>query len=420
MSKRPRRTTVVQPANAIPFARFALLLTIAGLGNACVGQPEGATSTKSAIVDQTQQLFVPAYFGPTDDTNWNALYAHMPQVIVLNGPNNGPPPVVDRAPTDMDWVNRINDIKSRSSTTKIIGYIADHYGRGIDALLSDEDAWDDYGANGYFFDQMDRTAAEQDLPIQEFLAEWAQKNVVYGGSPVMVVFNLGDVNLPPFRQRTIDCLNARVANMNVPPPDWIRYVTAENYADVFLAQGGYTDQVFANNTWINQYNPRQFITLAHLRVGNPPLSAGDVGTIFSKSAGYNAEFSYVTDWTQDGNTWGGGAPSQTVYGADYTATTMASTFPGQDPASYPGVNCAPENTCLHDVCTRVWGSYDSTTGQVTDHDDDSGPPLQKGCDVCSDTVCDSDPYCCTDHWDQYCVAEASAWCQYSCSWIQGS
>ncbi len=43
-----------------------------------------------------------------------------------------------------------------------------------------------------------------------------------------------------------------------------------------------------------------------------------------------------------------------------------------------------------------------------------GEPLAETCDPCAQTVCDLDPYCCDNAWDSRCVAEAADSCGLSC------
>jgi len=54
-----------------------------------------------------------------------------------------------------------------------------------------------------------------------------------------------------------------------------------------------------------------------------------------------------------------------------------------------------ENVCAHDLC-------------------DPGVPLEPTCDECAGTVCEADPFCCTDIWDRVCVEEAEQLCGLTC------
>jgi hypothetical protein len=44
----------------------------------------------------------------------------------------------------------------------------------------------------------------------------------------------------------------------------------------------------------------------------------------------------------------------------------------------------------------------------------SGGTLTQGCSPCVDTVCGSDPYCCNTTWDSQCIQQAEQWCGLDC------
>lgn len=77
---------------------------------------------------------------------------------------------------------------------------------------------------------------------------------------------------------------------------------------------------------------------------------------------------------------------------DFCCTTFWDRVCVEEAEELCGVQC---EGCAHDTC------------QV-------GEPLEQGCDPCTQTVCDLDPYCCTTAWDSRCVEQAADTCGLTC------
>ena len=65
----------------------------------------------------------------------------------------------------------------------------------------------------------------------------------------------------------------------------------------------------------------------------------------------------------------------------------------EEAADACGLAC---EVCSHDLC-------------------DQGNALEPGCDPCVTAVCDADPFCCTNTWDERCVEAAQTTCGLSCT-----
>lgn len=53
-------------------------------------------------------------------------------------------------------------------------------------------------------------------------------------------------------------------------------------------------------------------------------------------------------------------------------------------------------------------------GTCAHNECDTGAALNQACSSCADTVCSADPYCCNNSWDATCVQQAQDWCGLSC------
>jgi hypothetical protein len=66
--------------------------------------------------------------------------------------------------------------------------------------------------------------------------------------------------------------------------------------------------------------------------------------------------------------------------------------------------------------TSATGSSSSSSGggPCAHSGCDQGVALDPACDPCAATVCNADPFCCTNNWDGQCVSEASSLCNANC------
>jgi len=92
----------------------------------------------------------------------------------------------------------------------------------------------------------------------------------------------------------------------------------------------------------------------------------------------------------------------------------------------PGCDTCVDQVCSFDpyCCSNAWDSRcveeaADTCGlscEVCSHDlCDQGNPLEVGCDPCVTAVCDADPFCCNNTWDERCVEAAQTTCGLSCA-----
>jgi hypothetical protein len=120
----------------------------------------------------------------------------------------------------------------------------------------------------------------------------------------------------------------------------------------------------------------------------------DVGTVFQGGA-------------PSGGGAGGGATTSTSATTTTSTTTSTGTTtttttgdlcgngacdPGETAQSCPA-DCS--SSCAHPLCEQ-------------------GDPLRPGCDPCVDMVCERDPFCCENNWDDICIGEADGICGLGC------
>lgn len=92
-------------------------------------------------------------------------------------------------------------------------------------------------------------------------------------------------------------------------------------------------------------------------------------------------------------------------------------------AAYPSC-CDPVNGAWDAFCVDqvrdVCGSLTCILGQCAHPLCNTGVPLQPGCDQpplaksCTAAICQADPHCCQQAWDEACIAQMPAVCGYSC------
>jgi hypothetical protein len=92
----------------------------------------------------------------------------------------------------------------------------------------------------------------------------------------------------------------------------------------------------------------------------------------------------------------------------------------------PGCDPCAETVCSFDsyCCTTEWDSRCVEEAadacglacEVCSHDlCDQGNALEPGCDPCVTAVCDADPFCCNNTWDERCVEAAQTTCGLTCA-----
>ncbi len=92
-----------------------------------------------------------------------------------------------------------------------------------------------------------------------------------------------------------------------------------------------------------------------------------------------------------------------------------------------GSTCCPGLTCDGGVCSPPWskscidkvgevcGSFCPRTGTCDHTVCLTGAPLTAGCDPCVASICALDPSCCSEAWDNHCVAKVGPVCNQNCS-----
>jgi len=111
--------------------------------------------------------------------------------------------------------------------------------------------------------------------------------------------------------------------------------------------------------------------------------AGAAGFACTALAGFEDEYEL---FPPDAATSGTGGAAE--HSASSTGTGGAASTGGAGSGSGGGA-------CDHPVCK-------------------GGGPLVSSCDPCATTVCNGDPFCCTDNWDGTCVSEAIMKCGTTC------
>ena len=107
----------------------------------------------------------------------------------------------------------------------------------------------------------------------------------------------------------------------------------------------------------------------------------------------------------------GGDPTTTSssssMGGDPTTTSSSSGMGGEpNTSSSSGMGGEPNTSsssgmgggapCAHDIC-------------------DTGPPLQANCEPCAGQICQVDPFCCDQQWDDLCVNQVFSVCNIDCN-----
>jgi len=130
------------------------------------------------------------------------------------------------------------------------------------------------------------------------------------------------------------------------------------------------------------------LVLMLLALAASPASCGDDVAVFGGQAAA-------------GGAGGGGGAGATGGSTSTSSGTTTTSECGdgicqgdETPGSCPA-DCDPGSGCAHSPC-------------------EVGDPLAQGCEACVDTVCAEDPYCCSDYWDNQCIAEADQLCGTDC------
>lgn len=110
------------------------------------------------------EIVVPAYFYPSNDSDWdrmNAAASEVPITAIMN-PNSGPGSGVIS-----NYTNAVSSL--RQAGGKVIGYVASGYGnRPLNAVLSEIDDYANwYDIDGIFIDEMSNTANSATLDFYE-------------------------------------------------------------------------------------------------------------------------------------------------------------------------------------------------------------------------------------------------------------
>ena len=329
---------------ALLLQRVLLVVSLA-IGPAVIGlsgcdavdEPLAAvTQTRSDLVTGQERIAVPGYFGDGDTYSWPTFISNSNQdtLLFVNGPANGPPPTFDST--------LASNIASLHSTRTAFGYVQFYYGRPWAAIKADIDNWvSNYqteGLGGIFFDEAIRcpgppsTACPNpgdDLAKVEYVEQYVNASVP---NPVLnermvSIFNWGTVSYEMF-----DYVYCTAYWGDVRHTLGAMYVTAEMTHDVYLAPS--TDQLFANNNWLNGFTPLRFINIAYKNPDPNTWNTWDIPTMFGKAPGRNAGYMYLQDNTST-NTWGILASSSTW------STEYADIFNGQT-TSWPGTPAASE------------------------------------------------------------------------------
>lgn len=246
-----------------------------------------------------QYLFVPAYFGSTEnpgyDYSWNGIQEYndpdpdtgsQTVFYAIANENSGPGTGVD--PILQGNITRY----LTNELIQVFGYVNFASSRSMTDVTTDITAWSHYsGLTGIFFDVASRTdSSNTNLGRAEYVAELVTSLFADQYGQNGSVFNWGSTNatMEPY----VNCVGT--PGQGAPRNTRTWFVTEETSQNTYtnvLPNDLVTPPLDSNYSWLTSYNPMHFINLIH----GVTQDGSTVQSLMEKSRRLNAFNVYLTD-----------------------------------------------------------------------------------------------------------------------------